>query len=106
MKISVITQDQVVLIDGLALPFSFQVPNGEWAIHFDTETNLGEVEYIDSRLNETIRDFSHYQYLVTLYQEEQARLEAEAEAARIEAERLAAEEAAQAEAEAQADTAA
>lgn len=101
MKISVITQDQTVIVGGIANQFSFQVPNGEWAIQFDVTSGLGEVEYIDSRPNETITSFEKYDYLMQAWQAEEDRIEAERAAA--EAARLAAE---QAEAEAQADTAA
>lgn len=103
MKISVITQDQTVVVDGHAQRFDFQVPNGEWAIQFDFNTGLGEVEYIDARPNETITSFDKYQFLFTGWEEgvkrdREAREAAEA-AARAEAEAIA-------EAEAQADTAA
>ncbi len=74
MKISVITQDQTIVIDGEATRVAFAVPAGEWAIHFDTHTGLGEVEFIDSRQNALISDFSAYQYLIDLVAAEQQRV--------------------------------
>ena len=65
---------------------AFTVPNGEWAVMFDDVTEVGEVEYIDARLNETIDAAtfaSRYQYLVDHYdaaQAEKDRREAEAAA--------------------------
>jgi len=95
MKISVITQDQTIVVDGEALKFAFQVPSGEWAIHFDDVVNVGEVEFIDARNNQTLSSFEAYSYLLTAYNDEKARLaevaaqqlaEAEAaESARLEA---------------------
>ena len=93
MKITVITQDQLMMVDGEALQFSFLVPSGEWAIHFDDQTGFGEVEFIDGRQNKAINSFSVYGYLLDAYHAESARLaevaaieQAEAEeAARLEA---------------------
>jgi ABC-type transporter lipoprotein component MlaA len=103
MKISVITQDQTVVIDGQALKFAFQVPAGEWAIHYSFISSVGEVEFLDSRNNEPLTSFDAYAYLIAAYSAEKTRLvEVEAqkqaeieEAVRLEA--LAAEAAAVAE---------
>lgn len=57
MKITVVTQDQMIIIDGqpIRAPWcSYSMPAGEWAVRFDTVTGAGEVEYLDNRPNETI----------------------------------------------------
>ena len=72
MKTSIITHDQIIIHNDDVVKCSdfgesFTVPTGEWAIHFDHETGIGEVEYIDSRVNETINaeQFKQrYQYLI------------------------------------------
>lgn len=93
MELHVVTVDQVVSIDGEVLNFAFQMPDNEWAVHWFGES--GEVEFADERLNEIIESPDKYLFLVDLFVAEKARLEAEAEAARIaweeEQNRLAAE---------------
>jgi hypothetical protein len=76
MKISVITQDQTVVIDGQALKFPFQVPAGEWAIHYSDVSGVGEVEFLDSRNNEPLTSFDAYAYLVAAFNAEKTRLAA------------------------------
>jgi hypothetical protein len=91
MKISVITQDQTVVIDGQALKFPFQVPAGEWAIHYSFVSGVGEVEFLDSRNNEPLISFDAYAYLIAAYSAEKTRLaevEAQQEAEAVEAARL------------------
>jgi hypothetical protein len=88
MKISVITQDQTVVIDGQALEFPFQVPAGEWAIHYSFVSGVGEVEFLDSRSNEALSSFDAYAYLIAAYSAEKTRLaevaaQEEAEAAAV-----------------------
>lgn len=77
MDFHAITQDQIILVDGEGLEVPFEVPAGEWAIHWDGRINRGEVEYIDKRQNETITSFDKYAYLVDLFNAEKARIEAE-----------------------------
>jgi len=84
MKISIITQDQIIVIDGEGLNIPFQM-NGEWAVHWDSRLGTGEVEYTDSRLNEAITSFDKYQHLIDLFVDEKARIEAERAAAEAEA---------------------
>ena len=90
MELHAITQDQIIVIDNEGLEVPFEMLGGEWAVHWDGRINRGEVEYTDSRLNETITSLDKYPHLVDAFNTEKARLEAE---------RLA-EEAAQAEADA------
>lgn len=85
MKIAVITLDQIIVIDGEGLHIPFEMKGGEWAVHWDSRLGTGEVEYTDSRLNETITSFEKYQYLIDLFVDEKARIEAERAAAEAEA---------------------
>lgn len=75
MKITVVTADQMIIVDGDPVQVQqhgqpFQVPNGEWSVHFDEGQGVGEVEYIDSRLNETINQAAfddRYRFLLNHY---------------------------------------
>lgn len=86
----------MIVRDGVGIKCSqygqaFTVPNGEWAVMFDDVTGVGEVEYIDARPNENIDAAAfaaRYQYLVDHYDA------AQAEKARLDAERAAQEESA------------
>ena len=77
MELHAITYDQIIVIDNEGLEVSFEMPNGEWAVHWDGRINRGEVEYTDSRLNETITSLDKYQHLVDAFVTEKARIEAE-----------------------------
>jgi hypothetical protein len=88
MKISIITADQVIIRDGVPAECqrygaAFQVPAGEWAIHYNGETGVGEVEYIDARANEVIgkAEFdARYAYLLEHHSKAKANEQAEADA--------------------------
>ena len=75
MKVIVVNPDNKILIDGVDLEFDFVLSNDIWAIHWDGYT--GHVEYVGSKANTEITDFSDYQYLVDAYNTEAQRLEAE-----------------------------
>lgn len=93
MKITAITQDQMILVNGvpafMAEIGGFEMRRGEWAVQFDTATGVGEVEYLDIRNNQTITqaDFDNsYAWLLTEHQryldhKETERIAAEKEAA-------------------------
>lgn len=84
MKITAITQDQILIIDGVPVtkPWcSYTMPAGEWALHYDTATGVGEVEYLDNRPNEAIDATGYaerYQHLEQVHADAQ-----EAEAAHL-----------------------
>ena len=77
MELHAITYDQIIVIDNEGLEVPFEMPNGEWAVHWYGRLNRGEVEYTDSRLNETITSLDKYQHLVDAFVTEKARIEAE-----------------------------
>lgn len=83
MKITAVTQDQMIIIDGQSVraPWcSYSMPAGEWAVHFDTETGAGEVEYIDNRPNEIISASTYverYQHLEQVHSEAMAAYQAD-----------------------------
>lgn len=58
MRISIITLDQVIVLDSTPAMMlevgGFEMAGGEWAVHFDTNTGIGHVEYTDSRPNKVI----------------------------------------------------
>ncbi|WP_162062376.1 hypothetical protein [Vibrio taketomensis] len=50
MKIAAITQDQLIIKDGVPAPIAliggFRMERGEWAVHFDTDLGIGQIEYL------------------------------------------------------------
>lgn len=88
MKLSAITIDQVVILDGKAENIyqhgaGYTVPSGEWAIHFDSQSGIGQVEYLDARLNETISQVQfdeRYAYLIDCHAQAKATRIAEEQA--------------------------
>ena len=58
MKITAVTQDQLILIDGepalMAEIGGYNMQRGEWAVHFDTELGVGHIEYLDNRDNQVL----------------------------------------------------
>lgn len=85
MKISAVTEDQIIVIDGrpafMAHIGGYHMTNGEWAVHFNTATGMGEIEYIDNRPNQFIDEAFFNQHFAWLQTEHQRYLEHEAEAA-------------------------
>lgn len=84
MKITAVTQDQLILIDGVAAQIGeiggFFMQRGEWAVHFDTELGIGHIEYLDIRSNQslTLALFEqHYAWLIDKHAEYQQWLEAQ-----------------------------
>lgn len=72
MKITAVTADQLIIVDGIAAELKlcggYHMKNGEWAVHYDTVSEVGEIEYIDNRLNVVLTksDFdTHYAWLLT-----------------------------------------
>jgi len=87
MKITAVTQDQIIVIDSAVANIreigGYVMENGEWAIHFDTDLATGQIEYIDSRTNQAIDQKAfdaHYQWLIDEHQRYQTH-EAEQEKA-------------------------
>ncbi|MGF1762451.1 hypothetical protein [Aliivibrio kagoshimensis] len=58
MKITAVTIDQIIVIDGVVANLSntggFEMRGGEWAIQFDSNVGAGHVEYTDRRLTKDI----------------------------------------------------
>ncbi|ODS10164.1 hypothetical protein [Vibrio scophthalmi] len=88
MKIVAVTRDQLILIDGISAQIcligGFTMQRGEWAVHFDTKTGVGHIEYIDIRNNQPLTTElfnTHYAWLIAKHgefvqwQQEQAALE-------------------------------
>lgn len=87
MKITAITQDQLIIVDGVVVDMrlkgGFEMRRGEWAVHFDTATGRGEVEYLDIRQNAamTQAEFEkHYAWLLEEHQRAVKQAEAEEKA--------------------------
>lgn len=65
MKVTVITDDQVVVVDGDPEFFAFTLPDPDiFAIQWDSVLSVGDIEFY-SKPNETITDFSPYAFLLT-----------------------------------------
>lgn len=77
MKICVINEDKTVMIDNETLSFDFSIDSKIWAIHFDSEQNVGSIEYADATKNEEIDSFDDYMFLVDLFNEKKIELEQE-----------------------------
>lgn len=58
MKISAVTTDQIIVVDGVLARISkiggYHMTNGEWAIYYDTNKGYGEIEYLDNRPNQLL----------------------------------------------------
>lgn len=90
MKITAVTEDQIILIDGIPAFVGeiggYHMTRGEWALHFDTDIGHGEIEYIDNRPNQRIdNDIYHKAY--TWLETEHARYLTYAAELKAEAER-------------------
>ena len=72
MKVTIVKEDKVVMIDGEAINFDFVLPSNVWAIQWDGLK--GEVEFNDGSPNETITDFTAYQSLIDGHATEKQRL--------------------------------
>jgi hypothetical protein len=72
-KVIAVTQDQIVLVDGVAVSASkyggYQMTNGEWSVNFDSELGIGEIEYLDARPNKQMNqaDIERYMWLIDLH---------------------------------------
>ena len=92
MKLCVITDDNMISVDGEPLNFTFAIDSNIWAIQWDGVS--GHIEYKDiTAQNEEITDITQFQSLVDAHAAEKQRIadERAAEIAAEEAERLAAE---------------
>lgn len=84
MQVTVIKEDNVVVVDGEALNFDFQLDNNIWAIQWDGTS--GHIEYNDGTPNKELTDFTEYQVLVDMHATEKKRRadeESAEEAARL-----------------------
>ena len=72
MNVTIVKEDKVVMIDGEAMNFDFDLPTNVWAIQWNGST--GEIEFNDGTPNEAITDFSAYQSLVDGHATEKQRL--------------------------------
>lgn len=75
MKIAAVTTDQIIIVAGSVAQMreigGYQMANGEWAVHFNTELGHGHIEYTDNRSNRTIdaAEFeAHYAWLIGEHQ--------------------------------------
>ena len=72
MNVTILKEDSVVMIDGEAINFDFDLPSKVWAIQW--KGSVGEIEFNDGTPNEVIKDFSPYQSLVNGHATEKKRL--------------------------------
>ncbi len=79
MKVSIIPSDKTIIVDGQALIFDYDIDPTIHAIQWDEDS--GEIEYNDDGIaNEQFTDSTLVDSLVSAYEEEVERLEAEAQA--------------------------
>ena len=78
MKVSIIPSDKTIIVDGQALTFDYDIDPTIHALQWDG--NSGEIEYNDGIANEQFTDSTLVDSLVSAYEDEVERLEAEAQA--------------------------
>ena len=79
MKVSIIPSDKTIVVDGQALTFDYDIDPTIHAIQWDGDS--GEIEYNDDGIaNEQFTDSTLVDSLVSAYEDEVERLEAEAQA--------------------------
>ena len=78
MKVSIIPSDKTIIVDGQALTFDYDIDPTIHAIQWDEDS--GEIEYNDGIANEQFTDSTLVDTLVSAYEDEVERLEAEAQA--------------------------
>ena len=78
MKVSIIPSDKTIIVDGQALTFDYDIDPTIHALQWDG--NSGEIEYNDGIANEQFTDSTLVDTLVSAYEDEVERLEAEAQA--------------------------
>ena len=75
MNLTVIADDRLIVVDGEALNFDFDLDSTIWAIQWDGTS--GHIEYRDIMTqNEEVTDITSFQYLLDAFNAEKARLEA------------------------------
>jgi hypothetical protein len=84
MNITIIKEDNVVVVDGEALNFTLDLEEYIWAVQWNGTT--GEIEFSDGTPNQEITDFTRFQYLIDAYNAEKQRLADEEAQAAIDAE--------------------
>ncbi len=80
MKITIIPDDNLILINGSGLVFDFTAPEGLHALHYDTGTQTGEAEW-DGAANQPLTDAEFADLVkpfISAYEAEKSRLEEEA----------------------------
>ena len=65
MKITIVKDDNLVMVDGIGLQFPFEIDANIWSIQW--QDNEGEIEYVDETPNLSINDFTGFQYLIDAY---------------------------------------
>ena len=78
MKVSIIPSDKTIIVDGQALTFDYDIDPTIHALQWDGDS--GEIEYNDGIANEQFTDSTLVDSLVSAYEDEVERLEAEAQA--------------------------
>ena len=84
MNITIIKEDNVVVVDGEALNFPLDLEEYIWAVQWNGTT--GEIEFSDGTPNQEITDFTRFQYLIDAYNAEKQRVADEEAQAAIDAE--------------------
>ena len=72
MNIKIIKGDSKIMVDGEPLIFNYTLTDNIAAIQWDGSN--GHIEFNDGTHNETITDFSDYQYLVDTFNTEKQRV--------------------------------
>lgn len=85
MKMTIVSDDNIIVVDGTPATTNFNIDANIWAIHWDDLLGLGSIEYRDSTPNLEIDEFPEFEYFLDVHTaalvEEQVKIEVEAFAA-------------------------
>ena len=67
MKITIISDDKTIIVDGVSSECEFEIDPNIWAIHWDSDVNYGTIEYRDSEQNAEIVEFEDETYFSNIH---------------------------------------
>ena len=68
-RVTVTTEDNKMILDGVAVTFDARLDNNIWAIQWYGDTNTGHIEYKDSTPNKNITEFPELESLANQHKQ-------------------------------------
>ncbi len=84
-RVTVTTDDNTMMLDGVAVTFDAGLDNNIWAIQWYGDTNTGHIEYRDSTPNKDITEFPELPSLTEKHKQEVDKEQKADEDARVKA---------------------